>query len=68
MRIYRHVNALPDSARGTVVAIGNFDGLHRGHQKVIATARDIARSHGGTLRLSESTTLGGLQADLVIAR
>ncbi len=44
MRIYRHVDALPDSARGTVVAIGNFDGLHRGHQKVIATARDIARS------------------------
>ncbi|HCP01323.1 MAG TPA: riboflavin biosynthesis protein RibF, partial [Rhodospirillaceae bacterium] len=26
------------------VAIGNFDGLHRGHQKVIATARDIARA------------------------
>ena len=29
---------------------------------------DIARSHGGTLRLSESAALGGLQADLVVAR
>jgi len=29
---------------------------------------DTARAHGGTLRLGESATLGGLQADLVIPR
>jgi len=29
---------------------------------------DIARSHGGSLRLGDSAALGGLQADLVIAR
>ena len=34
----------------------------------LAITADIARSHGGTLRLSESQTLGGLRADLVIAR
>lgn len=44
MRIFRHVGVLPDAAKGAVVAIGNFDGLHRGHQQVIATARDIARA------------------------
>lgn len=44
MRIFRHVGDLPDSAKGAVVAIGNFDGLHRGHQQVIENARDIARA------------------------
>jgi two-component system osmolarity sensor histidine kinase EnvZ len=34
----------------------------------LAIAADIARSHGGSLRLSESEALGGLRADLVIAR
>ena len=29
---------------GAVVAIGNFDGVHRGHQAVIATALERARS------------------------
>jgi riboflavin kinase/FMN adenylyltransferase len=30
--------------RGAVVAIGNFDGVHRGHRAVIATARERANS------------------------
>ncbi|MEO0939806.1 MAG: ATP-binding protein [Pseudomonadota bacterium] len=34
----------------------------------LAIATDIARAHGGTLRLGESERLGGLQADIVIAR
>lgn len=34
----------------------------------LAIAADIARQHGGTLRLGESTRLGGLAVDLVIAR
>lgn len=34
----------------------------------LAIARDIARRHGGTLRLGESDDLGGLRADLVLAR
>ncbi len=34
----------------------------------LAIAADIARAHGGLLRLGTSDRLGGLQADIVIAR
>lgn len=34
----------------------------------LAIAADIARSHGGTLRLGTSEALGGLRAELVLAR
>ena len=37
----------PDGAlRGAVLAIGNFDGVHRGHQAVIAAALNRAKSTG----------------------
>jgi two-component system osmolarity sensor histidine kinase EnvZ len=34
----------------------------------LAIAADIARAHGGVLRLGESETMGGLRADIVIGR
>ena len=34
----------------------------------LSIAMDIARAHGGTLRLGQSDRLGGLQADIVIGR
>lgn len=34
----------------------------------LSIAADIARSHGGTLRLGDSEALGGLRADLVLGR
>jgi len=34
----------------------------------LSIALDIARAHGGTLRLGQSPRLGGLQADIVIGR
>lgn len=44
MRIFRHYTDLPIDARGCVVAIGNFDGVHKGHQVVINEAGSIARA------------------------
>jgi riboflavin kinase/FMN adenylyltransferase len=38
--------ALPQSLRGGVAAIGNFDGVHRGHQAVLARALADAATDG----------------------
>lgn len=37
--------ALPDSDRPSIVTIGNFDGVHLGHQTVIAEVRARAAAH-----------------------
>lgn len=37
---------LPPGLEGGVVAIGNFDGVHRGHQAVLGSAGEIARRDG----------------------
>ncbi len=41
--IYGH-GLVPHTARGAVLAIGNFDGVHRGHQVLLDTTRKIATS------------------------
>jgi riboflavin kinase / FMN adenylyltransferase len=37
---------VPDHLRGGVVALGNFDGFHRGHQAVVGAAVAHGRAHG----------------------
>jgi riboflavin kinase / FMN adenylyltransferase len=37
---------LPASLRGGALALGNFDGVHRGHQAVIRSAMEVARAQG----------------------
>ncbi len=49
MRLYRHETDLPADAHGAVVTLGNFDGVHLGHQAVIAEAAKIARAAGRPL-------------------
>jgi riboflavin kinase/FMN adenylyltransferase len=38
--------AVPAALRGGVVAIGNFDGVHRGHQSVLERALKLAEKRG----------------------
>lgn len=42
MKLFRHWD-LPADAKGSVVVIGNFDGVHLGHQVVIREAAAVAR-------------------------
>ena len=44
MRLYRTYQNLPSEAKGAVVALGNFDGLHLGHLAVLDEAKNKAES------------------------
>lgn len=46
MQVIHGYRDVPQSARGAVLAIGNFDGVHRGHQALLQTATTIARDIG----------------------
>jgi riboflavin kinase/FMN adenylyltransferase len=41
--IHRQNTKLPKAAQGAVVAIGNFDGVHLGHQALFKATADLAR-------------------------
>jgi riboflavin kinase/FMN adenylyltransferase len=45
LKIVHDWRGLSPDVRGASVALGNFDGLHKGHQRVIAAAVDYARAH-----------------------
>jgi len=46
VQIWRSLDTVPADLGRTVVVIGNFDGVHRGHQRVIARARAVAGEQG----------------------
>ncbi|GGO87428.1 riboflavin biosynthesis protein [Nocardioides phosphati] len=44
--MWRDVSEVPADLGRTVVTIGNFDGVHLGHQHVVARAREVAAAQG----------------------
>src|SRR6476619_3468719 len=47
VQIWRSLDEVPGDLGRTVVTVGNFDGVHRGHQHVVRRAREVARTLGG---------------------
>jgi riboflavin kinase / FMN adenylyltransferase len=41
-----HREPMPDHLRGAIIALGNFDGFHQGHQAVVGEAVEWAREEG----------------------
>src|SRR5512135_2747177 len=46
MQIFRHFEHLPPDLGPTIVSVGNFDGVHRAHQKVLEAVVERARTRG----------------------
>lgn len=46
LRVVRGWKDLAASDKGAAIAVGSFDGVHRGHQRVIALAAEAARELG----------------------
>ncbi|MCX8071293.1 MAG: bifunctional riboflavin kinase/FAD synthetase [Candidatus Binatia bacterium] len=48
MRVWRHLERLGRRFRNPVVTLGNFDGVHLGHQAIVRRTVERARELGGT--------------------
>lgn len=46
MLVWRSLDEIPSDLGRTVVVIGNFDGVHRGHQHVVRRGRELADAQG----------------------
>jgi riboflavin kinase/FMN adenylyltransferase len=49
VKLWRSLDEVPDDLGRTAVVIGNFDGVHLGHQHVLRRGREIADERGLTL-------------------
>jgi len=46
MKTFRHLDEVPADFGPTIVSVGNFDGVHRAHQAVLAEVVKRAKQHG----------------------
>jgi riboflavin kinase/FMN adenylyltransferase len=48
MKLYKGISELAEAPKNVVATIGNFDGVHLGHQTILHHVRDHAERIGGT--------------------
>ena len=70
MQLIRGLYNVPEAFKGCVATIGNYDGIHRGHQRVLAQVRELAKSkRAPSLIISfEPTPLEFFRPDVAPAR
>ena len=44
MKVFNNIN-IPKNYKRSAIAIGNFDGIHKGHQKVFKKTRNFAKKN-----------------------
>jgi riboflavin kinase / FMN adenylyltransferase len=49
MLVWRSLDDIPSDLGPSVVTVGNFDGVHRGHQYVLRRAREVAAESSATV-------------------
>lgn len=48
MKIFSNIDEIPEDFPAPILTMGNFDGVHRGHQHIFRLVRDRARECDGT--------------------
>ena len=48
-KLLEGLDSLPNEVRQGVLTIGNFDGVHVGHQRILSKAKELATSEGAVI-------------------
>ena len=51
MRVWNSLDEVPTDLPRTVVTLGNFDGVHRGHREVLRRVVELARARDALTEL-----------------